>query len=446
MKKSSRFFIIGTVVLNFLVMICISGMFACVWGGNNAGGAFSFWPDTGQDKCFDYESEIPCPAPGEPFFGQDAQYQGPVRSYTKLGPNEVELPDSATPNDGWIMTRDNVTGLIWEVKTDDGSIHDKNNTYTWCDTNPDTNGGNWGECGDGTDTEDFIQELNSINFGGYADWRLPTIKELSTLVNINVPSSSPYINIIYFPNTVSSCYWSSTASAFYQDYAWFVHFDYGKVATYYKSYNRYVRAVRGGQNLLQEHFVDNQDGTITDMATGLMWQKCSMGQSWNATTGECDGSASASGWQSALKLCDDMSLSGYDDWRLPNRNELQTIIDYTTYNPSINGIYFPNSMSSMYWSSTTIVDSPLHAWSVYFYQKGRVSCEWKWEAKYVRAVRGKQHILSVDSDQDGDVDGYDLLKLAKALTAGVYDASVDFYHDNVIDKLDLQILALRFGW
>ena len=59
------------------------------------------------------------------------------------------------------MVRDNVTGLFWEVKTDDGSIHDKDNTYTWYDSNPATNGGNAGTAGEGTDTEDFIEALNS---------------------------------------------------------------------------------------------------------------------------------------------------------------------------------------------------------------------------------------------------------------------------------------------
>jgi len=188
--------------------------------GNNAGAAFSIWPDTGQTKCYDDNgSEITCPAPGQPFYGQDAQYQGPKRSYTKLGANGVELPDSATPADGWIMTRDNVTGLIWEIKTnkdgtkDYANPHDADNYYTWCDHNSNTNGGNEGTCGDGNDTEDFINALNSAHFGGFSDWRLPTVKELSTLVNSNIPYPGPTIDTAYFPNTVSSGYWSSATGA-----------------------------------------------------------------------------------------------------------------------------------------------------------------------------------------------------------------------------------------
>jgi hypothetical protein len=75
---------------------------------------------------------------------------------------------------------------MWEVKTNDGSIHDRDNKYTWCDTNPLTNGGYQGTCGSGTDTMDFIQALNDAHFGGYSDWRLPSVKEISTLVHIDM--------------------------------------------------------------------------------------------------------------------------------------------------------------------------------------------------------------------------------------------------------------------
>ena len=86
-------------------------------------------PDTGQTKCYDNSQEIACPSPGEPFYGQDAQHITNPQSYTKLDENGDDLPYEATT---WVMVRDNVTGLIWEVKTDDGSIHDKDDTYGWC--------------------------------------------------------------------------------------------------------------------------------------------------------------------------------------------------------------------------------------------------------------------------------------------------------------------------
>ncbi|MEZ4579180.1 MAG: hypothetical protein R2875_14595 [Desulfobacterales bacterium] len=80
----------------------------------------------------------------------------------------MELDDTATQEgEGWIMIRDNVTGLIWEIKTDDDSIHDKDNTFAWCDTNPETNGGDPGTCDDGPDTEDLISTMNENEYGSF---------------------------------------------------------------------------------------------------------------------------------------------------------------------------------------------------------------------------------------------------------------------------------------
>ena len=103
-------------------------------------------PDTGQTKCYNTSSEILCPNPGEAFYGQDGNYLINPPSYTKLDAVGNDLSDTAT---SWTMVRDNVTGLIWEVKTDDGSVHDKDNKYTWYDRNPFTNGGDAGTPGMG---------------------------------------------------------------------------------------------------------------------------------------------------------------------------------------------------------------------------------------------------------------------------------------------------------
>lgn len=122
-------------------------------------------PDTGQATCYDAGGNvIICPGPGQRFYGQDANFTINPPSYTKLGG----------------MVRDNVTGLVWEVKDNkDGTMdydnpHDADNIYTWYDPNPNTNGGATGCGGEGNDTVDFINALNSARFGGYSDWRLPT--------------------------------------------------------------------------------------------------------------------------------------------------------------------------------------------------------------------------------------------------------------------------------
>ena len=190
-------------------------------------------PDTGQTQSY------------TDTFGEDSDYTINPPSYTKLDAQGNDLSDSAT---SWVMVKDNMTGLIWEVKTDDGSIHDKDNEYTWYDSNPQTNGGSAGIAGDGTDTEDFINALNSENFGGYSDWRLPTREELRSIVDYG--KYIPAINTGYFPNTGSSSYWSywsSTPLAGSTGDAWYVYFAYGDDNNSYKSSSYYARAVRGGQ-------------------------------------------------------------------------------------------------------------------------------------------------------------------------------------------------------
>ena len=285
-------------------------------------------PDTGQTKCYDNTQEIPCPQPGQDFYGQDAQYGPNLQSYTDLGNGVV---------------RDNVSGLEWQQETAPG-------TYTW---------------------DKAINYCENLTLGGHSDWRLPTIKELSTLVDSSTPSPGPTINTTFFPNTKASYYWSSTTPADYSDIAWVVYFNRGHVYSYGKSYNFYVRAVRGGQ--FDNSFIDNGDGTVTDARTGLMWQQHTVRQT---TT-----------WQQAIAYCENLTLAGYSDWRLPNRNELQTLVDYNRFNPTIDTTYFPNTVSSDYWSSTTYQDDPGLAWGVNFYD-GNVFGLNKSGSLYVRAVRG----------------------------------------------------------
>ena len=206
-------------------------------------------PDTGQTLCYDDYGSITCPQPSQSFYGQDAQYTINTPIYTKLAAGGIPLPDNATT---WAMVRDEVTGLVWEEKHNKDTVqnyedpNDADNTYTWYDSYPLTNGGSAGTPGVGTDTEDFRNALNFANYGGYADWRMPTAQELQSIVDYG--RCIPAINTTYFPNGVGGYYWSSTTYANLTDWAWSVFFRYGNV-TYasLKSSYYHARAVRGGQ-------------------------------------------------------------------------------------------------------------------------------------------------------------------------------------------------------
>ena len=113
-------------------------------------------------------------------------------------------------------------------------------------------------------------------------------------------------------------------------------------------------------------FTDNGDGTVTDPATGLMWDRCSWGQTGNDCSG---GSASFRNWQAALGIAVEANTAnhrGYSDWRLPNRTELESLVDITTFNPAIDTVAFPITPSGFFWSSTVYTPNPAYAWNVNF--------------------------------------------------------------------------------
>ncbi len=342
-------------------------------------------PDTGQTLCYDaHGSVIACPSSGQTYYGQDASYTIDPPSYTKLDATGAGLSDDAAT---WTTMKDNVTGLMWENKTSDGSIHDGAKTFTWCDNNLETNGGNQGSCGTGTgggamDTEAFIRALNYTNFGGFSDWRMPSVKELESILDMG--RNLPAVNPNWFLNTASSYYWSSTTYAGYDGgTAWCVPFGYDNVSQSSKTLAFPVRAVRGRQSPVLDHYVNNGDGTVTDSATGLMWQQGT--------------SATKMTWQAALEYAEGLSLADYDDWRLPTLKELGSIVDYNSFNPSIypaipaiDMALFPGTvLESFYFSSTTGAPYYSSAWCVDFY-RGLSYWLSKDLVHPVRAVRGGQ--------------------------------------------------------
>ncbi|MDG4549543.1 MAG: DUF1566 domain-containing protein [Candidatus Contendobacter sp.] len=243
-----------------------AGLLAALWlpGWATAAGL----NDTGITQCANLtQNGQTCPQAGFPSqdaeTGRDAQ-PGLQKAgggsagfdFTKLDSNGNPL-DASAPS--WDCVRDNVTGLIWEIKTDDNGLRDKDWTYTWYNPDPNTNGGSAGFTGGATcggflgnqcNTQAYAAAVNALNpkLCGFGDWRMPTREELRSIVDYS--RFNPAIDTTatgYFPRTVAWRYWSASPYALIAIGAWVVYFDIGYDRDYGKSGVVAVRLVRGGQ-------------------------------------------------------------------------------------------------------------------------------------------------------------------------------------------------------
>jgi hypothetical protein len=303
--------------------------------------------DTGQERCSENRLEIKYPSAGEPFFGQDAQYRGNQPAYRDNG-------------DGTIT--DLVTGLMWQK--DPGP----KNTFP-----------------------EAVAGASTCRVGGYDDWRLPSIKELYSLIlfsgedvdpqSADTANLKPFINTKYFgfaygdpakgervidsQMATSTKYVSTTMHG--SETMFGVNFADGRIKGYPTGSGRrgpakyYVFYVRGNTDYGKNDFHDNGDGTITDRATRLTWAKVDSGhlKAGEKKNGKLD-------WEEALRWSEDLEYAGHSDWRLPNAKELQSIVDYTrspdtTQSAAIDPVFSVTPIRDglgkvnypFYWSSTT---------------------------------------------------------------------------------------------
>lgn len=164
-------------------------------------------------------------------------------NFTKIGSAGAVLPVVANQ---WSAVKDNVTGLMWEVKTDDGGLHDKEKSYEWYEPDNSNNGGDPGSSYPDS-TSNYVQAVNAENFCGYNDWRMPTVNELMSITALDRSNPTPAIDSMFFPNALPAEYWSASPCNWYSNDAWFVSFYRGENQTFQKSWPFYVRLVRGGQ-------------------------------------------------------------------------------------------------------------------------------------------------------------------------------------------------------
>jgi hypothetical protein len=296
---------------------------------------------TGQRQIFSDKGQLlQVPKSAEPFFGQDAFYPGPEPSYRNNG-------------DGTVT--DLNTGLMW--------VQQRGRKVSW---------------------DAAVTGASACRIGRYDDWRMPTVKELYSLINFNggfhpEGTSTPYLDTKYFrfvygdqsqgERPIDCQDWSATqyvgTTMNGNPTVFGVNFADGRIKGYPKqrrgpgggaAHKLYIRYVRGNPNYGKNDFHDNGDETVSDRATGLMWSKADSKVGLN--------------WQSALAWIQARNREkhlGYSDWRLPNAKQLQSIVDYTrapavTHSAAIDSVFQITPLSSgeypYFWSSTTHLDGP----------------------------------------------------------------------------------------
>lgn len=134
-------------------------------------------------------------------------------------------------------------------------------------------------------------------------------------------------------------------------------------------------------------FTVHDDGTVTDTQTGLLWQRCSLGQSWDGNT--CTGDAASYTWQVALTAAEANEFAGVRNWVLPNIKQLTSIVELACFNPAINSSVFPNTPSNSFWTSSPAADYNYSAWYIFFGYGGG-GPDYKGKSLPVRLVRGGQ--------------------------------------------------------
>ncbi|TGM58368.1 DUF1566 domain-containing protein [Leptospira adleri] len=238
-------------------------------------------------------------------------------------------------------TLDRLHGLVWKTCAEGltgsncsaGAIA----PISWIDANA----GLAGSC----------MSLNTMNGGnGYAEktnWRIPSVKELASLINY---ANNPYIETSSFPNTFTGGnYLAATSDSANPAGNWSINFSVAglSILPVAKNSPNNLRCV-SGNSIPAFSFLDRGDGTIRDLNTGLLWQKCTSG----LTVTACTGVSNTLDWNQAINDCNNLALDGRT-WRLPNVNELLSIVDYTTPGLAIPNAFFPNTEIGLYWTSTT---------------------------------------------------------------------------------------------
>lgn len=182
---------------------------------------------------------------------------GRLFNLTKISSSGHELAADA---EGWSCIRDNISGLIWEIKTNNGDLHDQGDSFSWYDTSNSSNGSKAGfadnsgatcsgyVAGDPStycNTQAYVARVNTDGWCGYQDWRMPTISELKGIVSLN--QASPVLYSGLFPKGTDTAVWSGSAITQYSGFAWHIYLNDGYAHGNDQSGNLPVLLVRNAQ-------------------------------------------------------------------------------------------------------------------------------------------------------------------------------------------------------
>ncbi len=320
--------------------------------------------DTGLTACVDTQGlEQDCPVPG--LLGQDAELGRDVThnddsdghagfSFTKLDENGDALPADA---EEWWCVRDNVTGLIWEVKTEAEGLRNAHNTYTWYSSRIsdlrldeaellEQYGKDGGECvGSRCDTEGYVEEVNRVGLCGRNDWRLPSNAELVNLFDFStfsVGEGGVHADTSYFPSH-ETAYWTRD---FYGDvYASAVRPGGGWSGVDVPLPVRLVSGADAG--LVQESPLTMNGDEVIDRRTGLIWRRCPLGYEWVEGSESCEGGDGlGNNWSDFMSRVEALRQQSGKNWRLPNVKELMSLPFYIVpeYVQNQSGSFIPHGI------------------------------------------------------------------------------------------------------
>lgn len=320
---------------------------------------------SGQDAQYGRDVESPFPGDGVAGFS----FKKVCHSGERAGEGSCPVdPSLGAGNDEWGCTEDDVTGLTWEIKTDDGGTRDRDRFFSNLVKGQPGYGGH-------DDAAGYVDEVNATGLCGATNWRMPSSRELQGLLNYGAGAPggpTTAIDLDYFPLTGPEHYWSGSAATHAKtSKGWLVSFYDGNINFNYRDRHvGKVRLVRGAKTdvTLRQRFKFLHGGSeVTDALTGLIWRRCTEGMRWDAGTGHCTGEPKALKWLAAIAHAQDYAAKTGQPWRVPNIKELSSLIDERFVYPSIDPAAFPDTpgnsdldhrffISSTPWASVGIQD------------------------------------------------------------------------------------------